>query len=98
MHFSKEQIEHLSKLCLIELLPDEIERYTQELNAIIEYIEKLNKLDTSQVEPTYHVMPKGNVLREDKVIPSFSPQDLLNVVPAHEEGAIKVPKIIEGAS
>ena len=98
MHFSKEQVDHLAKLCLLELTPAEIERYTRELNSIIEYVEKLNKLDTSQVEPTYYVVPKINVLREDRVTASFKQQDLLSVVPSHEDGAIKVPKIIENQS
>lgn len=97
MHITKQLVEHLAKLSLLELTPEEIERYTQELDALMGYFEKLNKLDTSHSDPTFHVEPPANVFREDEVRESFKKEELLSVFPAQEDGAIKVPKIIEAS-
>jgi len=96
MHISKEIVEHLARLSLLELTPEEIQKYTKEFNSLIEYFEKLSELDTSNVEPTYHVIASVNVLREDLVYETFQVSDLIQNAPAHEDGTIKVPKIIEG--
>ncbi|MBI2646671.1 MAG: Asp-tRNA(Asn)/Glu-tRNA(Gln) amidotransferase subunit GatC [Deltaproteobacteria bacterium] len=97
MHITKQLVEHLAKLSLLELSPEEVERYTQELDSLMGYFEKLNRLDTAHIDPTFHVEPPTNVFREDEVRESFKREDLLPVFPAQEDGAIKVPKIIEAS-
>ena len=95
VHITKQLVEHLAKLSLLELSSEEIERYTQELDSLMGYFEKLNRLETSHIDPTFHVESPIPVFREDEVRPSFKREELLPVFPAQEEGAIKVPKIIE---
>lgn len=95
MHITKELIHHLAKLALLELTSEEEKRYASELDSLIGYFEKLQEVDTSHVQPTYHVVPLRNVLRPDEAKKTFGITDLMSVVPLHEEGAIKVPKIID---
>lgn len=95
MHITKELIEHLAKLSLLELKPEEIQKYTQELDEILQYVEKLKQLDTKDVLPTYHAVPPADVFREDEVKKSFNVEEFLAVTPSHEDRTIKVPKIIE---
>ncbi len=97
MHITKQLVEHLAKLSLVELSPEEISKYTQELDALMGYFEKLNKLDTSHIDPTFHVELPTHVFREDEVKSSFPREELLPMFPAEEDGAIKVPKIIEAS-
>ena len=95
MKLSKSQVENVAKLARLELTEAEIDQYTKELSAIMDYVESLNKLDVQGVEPTYHVVPLRNVLREDETRPSFKTEELLSLVPSHDTRSIKVPKIIE---
>jgi len=95
MHITKELVEHLAKLALLELTEEEVTRYTRELDSLIGYFEKLNELNTTHIEPTYQVVPEAIVFREDSVQESFKREEWLKVVPQQEEGAIKVPKIID---
>ncbi len=87
----------MAKLSLLELSPEEVERYTKELDSLMDYFEKLNRLDTSHIDPTFSVEPPVTVFREDEVKESFKKEELISVFPAHEDGAIKVPKIIEAS-
>lgn len=95
MHITRELVEHLTKLALLELKPEEVDRYVKELDAILQYVEKLNKLDTSKISPTYQVIPNEDVFRKDEVRKPWDIDEFLDVVPAHEDRTIKVPKIID---
>lgn len=95
MKISPEEVERLAKLAWLKLDPEEVKRYSQELSSILDYVETLNQLDTSQVSPTYHVVPQKSHLRKDEIGRSLSQEEFLSMVPAHEEGAVKVPKIID---
>ena len=85
----------MARLARLELSEDEKEIMTRQLDSILGYIEKLNELDTSQVEPTSHVIPMLNVMREDEVRPSLSPEDALANAPDREDAFFRVPRIIE---
>lgn len=91
---SKKEVEHVALLARLELTEAEKEVYTQQLNAILEYVGKLNELDTENVEPMAHVLPLTNVFREDKVFPGLSQAEALANAPAQQEGQFKVPRII----
>ena len=67
MSISKEQVQHVAQLARLSLTQEEVERFTVQLNDILRFAEKLNELDTEGVEPTSHVLPMANVLREDEV-------------------------------
>lgn len=89
-------VEHVALLSRLELDRQEADKFTGQLNAILEYVEVLKKVDTDGVEPTAHVLPLKNVLRQDAVRPSL-PRDLaLSNAPEQEDGYFKVPKIMEG--
>jgi aspartyl-tRNA(Asn)/glutamyl-tRNA(Gln) amidotransferase subunit C len=95
MKISKEEVEHVALLARLKFSEAEKERFTIQLNSILEYMDTLKELDTAQVEPTFHAVARKNVFREDQVLPS-APQDLaLSNAPDGDRGFFRVPKIIE---
>lgn len=95
MRLSREQVEHVALLARLELNEEEKERYTHELNQILEHFEALQKLDTENVPPTSHAIPMTNVLREDAVRPSFPREEVLQNAPDPAEGCFRVPRVVE---
>jgi aspartyl-tRNA(Asn)/glutamyl-tRNA(Gln) amidotransferase subunit C len=92
---SKKEVEHVAKLARLDLPETEKDRLTDQLSNILTYVEKLNELDTTGVEPTAHVLDIKNVMRDD-VAASSLPQDrALANAPEKAAGHYKVPKIIE---
>ncbi len=71
------QVLHIAKLARLELTSEEVNKMTKELSSILGYIEMLNEVDTSTVEPTAQVTGITNALREDTVIPSEAKPDAL---------------------
>ena len=95
MKISKEEVDHVALLARLKFSESEKERFTTQLNSILEYMDKLKELDTSRVEPTFHAVAQKNVFREDRVLPS-DPQELtLSNAPDGDRGLFRVPKIIE---
>lgn len=92
---SEEQVKHVANLARLEFTEAEIEMYTKQLDDIIHYAEQLNELDTTDVEPTSHVLDVKNVLREDEVKPSADREDVLKNAPDHADGQFKVPSVLE---
>ena len=88
-------IKYVAHLARIVLTPEEEQKLGEQLGNILGYIEKLNQLDVSQVEPTAHAVPLVNVTREDEVRPSLSNEDALRNAPAKANGLFLVPKIVE---
>lgn len=95
MKISKKDVEHVAKLARLKLTWEEKEKFGKQLSEILEYVEKLNELDTEKVEPTSHVIPLQNVMREDRVKPSLPVEEVLGNAPAREGKYFKVPRIIE---
>lgn len=89
----KIDINKIAQLARLKLTPAESDRLGGHLEQIVDYIGQLNQLDTSNVEPTFHVLPIHNVFREDKAIKSTD-VDYLAGSPAHNKGHYEVPKII----
>jgi aspartyl-tRNA(Asn)/glutamyl-tRNA(Gln) amidotransferase subunit C len=87
-------VEHIARLAKLEFSEAEKERFTHQLNAILAYVEQLNKLDTSAVEPLSHVIDVENVFREDVARPGLTPPEALKNAPAKTEEFFKVPKVI----
>lgn len=88
-------VNHVANLARLELSAEEKERFTAQLNAILQYADKLNELDTSDIEPTSHVLPLANVMREDEVRPSWPVDRVLSEAPETEDGHFKVPAVLE---
>lgn len=96
MQITRKDVEQVALLSRLEIAEADAERFTGQLNAILEYIAVLNKVDTEGVEPTAHVMPLKNVMRPDAVHSSLERELALFNAPEQEDGYFKVPKIIEG--
>jgi aspartyl-tRNA(Asn)/glutamyl-tRNA(Gln) amidotransferase subunit C len=88
-------IEHLALLARLELSEDEKNRFSRQVGSIIEYIDTLNQLDTSDIDPTAHVLPMKNVFRTDTVRPSLTREKALQNAPGCTNEFFRVPKIIE---
>jgi aspartyl-tRNA(Asn)/glutamyl-tRNA(Gln) amidotransferase subunit C len=95
MSISKQQVQHVAALSRLKLTEEEIEQFTNQLNAILKFAEKLNELDTENVEPTSHVLPMSNVLRDDEVRPSLPREKALQNAPDQKDGLFRVPAVFE---
>jgi aspartyl-tRNA(Asn)/glutamyl-tRNA(Gln) amidotransferase subunit C len=94
MSVTIKDVEHIAALARLEFSDEEKEKFTHQLNDILQYIEKLNELDTSKVEPLSHVIELSNVFRDDVVKPSIPTEEALKNAPAKVDTLFKVPKVI----
>ncbi|NOY65495.1 MAG: Asp-tRNA(Asn)/Glu-tRNA(Gln) amidotransferase subunit GatC [Nitrospirae bacterium] len=95
MRISSKEVEHIAMLARLKLTEEEKELFSEQLSKILDYIEKLNELDTVDVEPTSHVIPLRNVFRKDEPAQSLSVDDALKNAPDRAGSFYRVPKIIE---
>jgi aspartyl-tRNA(Asn)/glutamyl-tRNA(Gln) amidotransferase subunit C len=95
MSITNKEVEHVANLARLELSEAEQEQFVGQLNAILKYAEKLNGLNTDGIEPTSHVLPLANVMREDTVKPSLPIEKVLLNAPEEDEGQFKVPPVLE---
>lgn len=95
MKITREEIEHIALLARLSLSEEEKNLFGSQLSGILDYMEKLNELDTRAVEPTSHVLSLNNVTRDDMPVPSILREDALMNAPSHTEKFFRVPKIIE---
>ena len=91
----KFDINKVAELARLNLKPEEKQKLAQDLGAILDYVKKLEKLDTSKVEPTSHVLDMENVFRPDEVKPSNAAEKALDHAPQTEGCFFKVPKIVQ---
>lgn len=92
---SDETIEYVGILAKLELSEDEKEKAKKDLGNMLDYIDKLNELDTAGVEPMSHVFPVNNVFREDVVTNDDEYEKILSNAPEKKDRAFKVPKTVE---
>jgi len=95
MKISKDDIIKVSELARLEFKEKELEKFTEQLGNILEYIEQLNELNTDNVEPTSHVLDMSTPLREDKVVEWLSTEEVLKNAPESEDDFFVVPQVIE---
>lgn len=95
MAITKDDVAHAARLARLELTSDETELYTAQLKRILGYVEKLEALDTSKVEPLFYSSTPDALLREDCAEPSISHDEALKNAPQSDKGCFKVPRIIE---
>jgi len=95
MKISKDDIMKVSELARLEFKEEELEKFTEQLGNILEYIEQLNELNTDNVEPTSHVLDMSTPLREDKVVEWLSTEEVLKNAPESEDDFFVVPQVIE---
>lgn len=95
MPLSREEVMHVALLARLELSEEEIERYTWELNRVLEHIEKLEELDIEGVEPTSHAVPLSNVFRPDEPGEPLLRDEVLKNAPDAVDGYFRVPRVVE---
>jgi aspartyl-tRNA(Asn)/glutamyl-tRNA(Gln) amidotransferase subunit C len=92
------QVIKVAKLSRLDLTEDEVQEFTGQLSAILDYVEKMNELDTTGVEPLAHCLPVSNVLREDSAKESLGTEKVLANAPQRDDEFFKVPKILDDGS
>ena len=99
MKISREEVERVAELAYLDLSEAELESYRNQIDDILEYIGKLDELDTSQVEPMAQVLADNQsadaTLREDVVVPCNVAGEVLKQAPDPEAPYFRVPKVIE---
>ena len=87
-------VRHIGKLSRIELSDRQVETFAGQLAAILDYFDKLQELDTSNVQPMAHAVEISNVFAEDSPQPSLTPDEALANAPQRDGDFFKVPKVI----
>lgn len=95
MKITEDMVDYISQLSRLQLPAEEKTAMTAELERIVAYMDVLNTLDTTDVEPLSHIFPLKNALRADQVAPSFDREALLAGSPAGDGETFLVPKAVE---
>lgn len=90
---STDDVKHVAKLARLELTEEEINKYSKQLGDILKYVEQMNEVDTTGVEPMPHAIPVYNVMREDIVKYEQTKEEMMANAPFEEDGFFRVPKI-----
>ena len=94
MSISKEEIIHIAKLASLNLSDGEIEKYTKDMQEILEFANTVNNVSTEGVEETIGSNGAYNVFRKDEIIESSKREELLQNVEEQQNGMFKIPKVI----
>ena len=95
MGVSIKEVKKIARLAKLEFKDEELEKFTFQMNEILNYMEQLGEINTDDIEPLYHVIEPGNVLRNDEVKPSYLREEILKNAPVKSDGFIIVPRVIE---
>ncbi|MDD3238107.1 MAG: Asp-tRNA(Asn)/Glu-tRNA(Gln) amidotransferase subunit GatC [Candidatus Gastranaerophilales bacterium] len=90
---STDDVKHVAKLARLELTAAEVAEFSKQLGDILKYVEQMNEVDTTNVEPMTTAIPIVNVMREDVVKYEQTREELMANAPVEEDGFFKVPKI-----
>jgi aspartyl-tRNA(Asn)/glutamyl-tRNA(Gln) amidotransferase subunit C len=94
MSIGKDEVRHIARLAHLEFSEDELGRFTEQFNSILEYVARLNALDTADIQPTSHVDVGSDVLRDDTLRPSMPREEALANAPESGSGLFEVPRVI----
>ena len=95
MKITRAEVEHVGRLARLALTDEELDSLTNEMDAILDYVEQLKSLDTDGIVPTAHAVPMENAFRPDVIKPSFTPEQALCNAPDAAESAFRVRRVIE---
>lgn len=95
MKISEEEVKHIASLAKLNLSEEEVQKYSKDLGEIATFVEKLNEVDVTGVEPTAHILNIKNVFRKDENISTFKREEILKNAPSKEAGCISVPRVVE---
>jgi aspartyl-tRNA(Asn)/glutamyl-tRNA(Gln) amidotransferase subunit C len=91
---TREDVAHVADLARLTLSDEELDRFTDQLAAVLDHARDVEALDTAGVPPTAHPLPLRNVLRDDEVRPSLDRDEVLASAPAAEDGRFAVPPVL----
>jgi aspartyl-tRNA(Asn)/glutamyl-tRNA(Gln) amidotransferase subunit C len=95
LKIDKSEVERIAHLARLQLTPEEITRMENEMNRILEYVAKLEELDTSNIPPMHHVFEVSNFFREDVVQSSLPKEQVLANAPDLKDGLFRIPGAIK---
>lgn len=95
MKLTKDQVKHVAKLANLPLSEAEESKYSDQLSKILDYIDKLNEVDTKDVEPTFNVTGLSNVMREDEPNPSLRQDEALANATKQKAGMFETKGVFE---
>ncbi|MCR5833823.1 MAG: Asp-tRNA(Asn)/Glu-tRNA(Gln) amidotransferase subunit GatC [Selenomonadaceae bacterium] len=95
MKISEQDIKTVASLSRLRIPPEEAQEVTSQLDKFLTYVENLQAIDTTNIEPTTYALPMQNVFRADVVKPSLQREDALSNAPLKEDGYFKVPRVLE---
>lgn len=95
MKLNREQVLHIALLARLGLSEDDVEKFREQLSNILDNFAVLQEVDTTGVPPTAQSIDLRNVMRDDIVVPSCAPEDILRNAPHQEEGSFRVKAVLE---
>jgi aspartyl-tRNA(Asn)/glutamyl-tRNA(Gln) amidotransferase subunit C len=95
MTIDEETVDKIAHLARLELSGDEKQEMIKDMSKILDFMAKLNEINTSGIEPLVYMTNEVNVLREDVVIQQITHQEALKNAPRHDDDYFLVPKVIE---
>lgn len=95
MSINKETVDYVARLARIELQPNELEKLSRQLETIVDFIDRLKKLEVKEVASTSHILPISNIFKPDRPSESLPPGKVLKNAPVEKTDFFVVPKIIE---
>ena len=91
-------VRHVARLARLKITDAEAALFASQLSKVLEYVEQLNELDTSNVLPTAHPLPVSNVFRADAIRPTWTADQALHNAPDRHDGFFRVPKVLDQES
>jgi len=95
MKLSHEEVRHIAELAKLGITDEEVEQFSEQLSAILEYAEMINRLDTDAIPPTAQVIELRNVMRDDEPRPSSPVEEILANAPRREDDRFQVQAILD---
>ena len=89
------EVEHVAQLARLSFSPEKLDQLTRQINSILEYMGKLNELNTKGIEATSHPVPLPTAWRNDETRPGMDPEKILSGAPERADCFVVVPKVIE---
>jgi aspartyl-tRNA(Asn)/glutamyl-tRNA(Gln) amidotransferase subunit C len=95
MPLTKNEVEHIAALAHLRLGEQELDKYRRQLESILEYADRLRRVDTSLISPTTTVLPLRSVLREDEIRESLNSEDALANAMERDRNLFRIPPVFE---
>lgn len=89
-----DEVRHVARLARLRFAPEELEKLTEELSAILDYFEKLREVDVAGVEPAFRVLRRDNVTRPDAVREMLAPEEAVANAPDADGHRFRVPRFL----